>query len=167
MDMRALKVECNMMQWKLLEILITGIRIKRSGFKCQLAKHLGKAILSASFSSCIKWNCNTCSTYQAGCESQKTKKEKCCEVVKSDSVVMEPLNPFVFLFGTLGSQGKGTQQILNLTNRFFLCEFSEILDNPIVYLCLIPNAPLSPQYQFQTLSPFSSPSPPHPQPHLS
>lgn len=54
---------------KLLEILITGIRIKRSGFKSQLAEHFGKAILSPSVSSCIKWNCNSCSTYQTGCES--------------------------------------------------------------------------------------------------
>lgn len=52
---------------KLLEILITGIRIERSGFKSQL-EHFGKAILSPSVSSCIKWNCNSCSTYQTGCE---------------------------------------------------------------------------------------------------
>lgn len=62
---------------KLLEILSNGIRIKRSGFKSQLAEHFGKAVFSASVSSCRKWNCNTCSTYQTGCEEGgKEKKER-------------------------------------------------------------------------------------------
>lgn len=61
---------------KLLEkTLSTEIRIERSGFTSQLAEHFGKAVFSASVSSCIK--CNTCSTYQTGCEEGgKEKKEE-------------------------------------------------------------------------------------------
>lgn len=61
---------------KLLEILITGIRMKRSGFKSQLAKHFEKAVFSASVSSCTKWNCNTCSTHQTGCESREGERKR-------------------------------------------------------------------------------------------
>lgn len=152
---------------QLLEILVTRIRIKRSGFKSQLAKLWGKSFSQVLF---LHVPGGTALPVLHTKQVVSLRKERggergSCGAVKSNSVVMGPTCwPFSTFFGGVGvgknswQQGKRMQQTLNLTSTdsFFECSPSSLRIPLFISVCSPP--PLPPQHQFQTLL-SSSPSP--------
>jgi hypothetical protein len=103
-----------------VEILITRIRIKRSRFKSQLAKHSGIAVLSVFVSSCVEWNLFYIPNRLLVLKKNEREREKykCCKEV------MESLDPFLFFLPNSWQPKEGNAANNKLyKHRFFVSEY--------------------------------------------